>query len=585
MRNNWQNLKRFAGQYIRPRRRMFWFVQFLHVLAVGLIILPPLVVRYLIDVAIPTGDFNLLLMTAGAIVGIFVLFFGIAAFKEYWGHEVAQGITSRLRNDLYGHFQKLSMSFHDRTKSGGLMSRLVDDINVVQEVVHHGPEALVLSFVMVIGVMVAMFVQEWRLALVALTAVPLMIIFTQRTAGRMWKNFRNVRERKASLADVLEENLSGIQVIKAFTGEDREYEAILRENTDHYRSRMSVIRHMCMLFPGAMLLHNLGVAVVVLYGGYLTMNDQMQIGELVAFIMLMGYFLHPIMRTVMITEQGGQFFASIERFWEYMDIDPDIRDRPHAVTLETCRGEVRFEDVHFRYDEEPILQGIDLVAQPGQMVALVGPSGAGKTTVTRLIPRFYEPYQGNVKIDGHDVRDITLRSLRRHIGMVMQDDFLFSGTVAENIGYGRPEASREEIIQAAEMANAAPFVEEMPDGYDTTIGKRGVKLSEGQRQRLSIARALLKNPQILLLDEATSSVDPETELLIQQAMERLRTGRTTFAIAHRLSTIFRADRIFFVNRGRIIEHGTHDELLDHGGEYARFFRIQFPSNPTEIPLS
>jgi len=579
MRSNWNNLTRFARQYIRPRRAMFSFVQVLHVLAVLLIILPPLAMRYLIDVAIPARDLNLLIVTAGAIVGIFVLFFAIAAFKEYWGHEVAQGITSRLRNDLYGHFQKLSMSFHDRTKAGGLMSRLVDDINVVQEVVHHGPEALVLAVVMILGVMVLMFVQEWRLALVALAIVPLMVLFTQRTAGRMWRKFRDVRERKAALSDVLEENLNGIQVIKAFSGEDREYETIAQQNQHHYHSRMGVIRHMCVLFPGAMLIHNVGVAVVVVYGGYLVMEDAMTLGKLFAFIMLMQYFFHPIMRMVMITEQAGQFFASLERFWEYMDIDPDIRDRPDAGTLDKCRGEVRFDDVHFRYDSEPILNGITLTAEPGQMVALVGPSGAGKTTVTRLIPRFYEPFRGSVLIDGRDVRDLTQRSLRAHIGMVMQEDFLFSGTVAENIGYGRPGASRQEIVEAGRMANADGFIEQMPDGYDTAIGKRGVRLSEGQRQRVSIARALLKNPQILLLDEATSSVDPETELLIQQAMERLRRGRTTFAIAHRLSTIFRADQIFFVDRGRIIEHGTHEELLAHEGEYARFFRIQFPSHP------
>ncbi|MFW6132712.1 MAG: ABC transporter ATP-binding protein, partial [Planctomycetota bacterium] len=288
---------------------------------------------------------------------------------------------------------------------------------------------------------------------------------------------------------------------------------------------------------------------------------------------------------VMMMEHAGRFFASLERFWDYMDIEPDIRDAPGAIKLTACEGRVEFEDVRFRYDEEVILAGVSFVAAPGQMVALVGPSGAGKTTVTRLIPRFYEPFAGRVLVDGNDVRQVTMRSLRSHIAMVMQDDFLFSGTVAENIGYGRPDATREQIEEVARAANAAPVIEQMSDGYDTTIGKRGVKLSEGQRQRLSIARALLKNPRILLLDEATSSVDPETELLIQRAMENLRHGRTTFAIAHRLSTIFRADQIFFIDRGRIVEHGTHDELLARGGQYARFFRIQFPSNPAEAPVS
>jgi ABC-type multidrug transport system fused ATPase/permease subunit len=278
---------------------------------------------------------------------------------------------------------------------------------------------------------------------------------------------------------------------------------------------------------------------------------------------------------IMMIERAGRFFAGIERFFQYMDIEPDISDRPEAVAPEQVKGEVRFENVHFSYEREPVLRGISLTAQPGQMVALVGPSGAGKTTITRLIPRFYDPQEGAVLLDGRDVRDIHLRELRSHIGIVMQDDFLFSGSVAENIAYARPDASEEQIIEAALHANAAPFIRELADGYDTEIGKRGVKLSEGQRQRISIARALLKNPQILILDEATSSVDSETELLIQEAIENLRAGRTTFAIAHRLSTILEANQILFIQDGRIIERGAHEELMAMDGAYARFYHIQF----------
>jgi len=575
MSSNWQNLKRFACVYIRPRAAMFAFVQVLHVMASGLILLPPLAVRYVIDVALPERSFRLLALGAGAIAGVFGLFFILAALKEYWGHEVAQRITSRLRNDLYGHFQKLSMSFHDREKAGSLLARVVDDINVVQEVTHHGPEAIVLAVVMVSGTAALLFYFSWQLALVAIAFIVPLAVFVRLTAAKMWERFREVRKRVASLSEVIEENLSGIHVIKAFGSEDREGDAVSHENAMHYRSRMNVIRYMAPLFPGALLINNLALAAVIFYGGYMVIQGSMEVGTLVAFMMWLRLFLHPIVRAVMMLEQAGRFFASLERFFEYMGIEPDIQDALDSVQLREVRGEVAFEDVHFAYDDRPILQGVSFTAPAGKMIALVGPSGAGKTTVTRLVPRFYEPQQGRILVDGRDIRHIKLRSLRSHIAMVMQDDFLFSGTAAENIAYGRPDATREQVIEMAKLANADEFLEQMPDGYETEIGKRGVRLSEGQRQRVSIARALLKNPRILLLDEATSSVDPETELLIQTAMERLRKGRTTFVIAHRLSTIFSADQILFIQDGRIIERGTHRELLDHDGEYARFFRIQF----------
>ncbi|MFP4104715.1 MAG: ABC transporter ATP-binding protein [Phycisphaerae bacterium] len=586
MNSKWSDLKRFARVYVRPRWKMFTFVQCLHVIAVILVLIPPLLIRYGIDDAIPAKNFTGLAIASGVLVLIFVLFTFIHYLKTYWGHEVAQRITSRLRDDLYSHCQKLSMSFHDRRKTGGMLSRIVDDINVIQEVVHHGPEVFVLAVVMISGCAALMFYFSWKLALAALVFLPLLVWHVRRTGLRMWEEFRHVRKKKESLSDLLEENFNGIAIIKAFIAEPRESENVREENEHHYNSRMGVIRYMSRMFPGAALINALAMGVVLLYGGYLTMAEAISIGTLAAFFFYLQRFLQPIVRAVMMLEHAGQFFASIERFHEYMDISPDIRDHDGSEDLKDCAGEVTFENVEFSYDHQrPILKDVSLHADPGQMIALVGPSGAGKTTVIRMIPRFYEPQQGRVLVDGRDIRDITLRSLRSHIGIVMQDDFLFSGSVAENISYGRPDATGEEVIEAARMANADAFVQELPEKYDTPIGKRGLTLSEGQRQRLSIARALLKNPQILLLDEATSSVDPETELLIQNAVDRLKSGRTTFAIAHRLSTIFQADQILFVNDGRIIEHGTHQELLDADGEYARFFDIQFrklqrPETPT-----
>ncbi len=574
---NWRNLCRFARAYLAPRKGEFIFVQFLHVVAVGLLLIPPLLIRMFIDDLPGAEDMSFVLIPAGAIVAICVVFFLAAWQKEYRGHEIAQDITVRLRNDLYGHFQKLSMSFHDRKKTGGLLARIVDDMNIIQEVVHHGPEAIIVSAVMVVGTAVLLFWLNWILALVVMAFLPLMGLHVALTAGKMWRQFRTVRRRKESLSDELEENLSGIAVIKGFGSEDRESAAVHRENMDHYQSRMSVIRYMSVLFPGAISINQLSAAAVIVVGGYVALGrpDLLTAGTLTAFVLYLGRFLHPIIRMVMMLEHAGRFFASIERFFDYIDIEPDIQDKPQAVELDEVKGELVFDDVCFSYDKQPVLQNVNFTAGAGQMIALVGPSGAGKTTIVRLIPRFYDPQAGRVLLDGRDVRDIKLRSLRAQIAAVMQDDFLFSGTVLENIAYGRPDASREEVIEAAEMANASPFIEGLVDGYDTEIGKRGVSLSEGQRQRLSIARALLKNPRILLLDEATSSVDPETELLIQKAMDRLRAGRTTFAIAHRLSTIFQADQILFVQDGQIIEQGTHRELVAAGGEYARFFDIQY----------
>ncbi len=574
-RENLRNLREFGSRYIRPRIGTFSLVQFLHVLGVLLLLAPPLIVRDVLDSVIPQENYRLLVIYSLSIAGIYALFAIIAGLKEYWGHEVAQRATARLRNDLYSHFQKLSMSFHDRKKTGELLSRVVDDINVIQEVIHHGPEAIILATVMVTGSTGVLLYLNWRLGLVALAIIPVLLIYASKMCSRMWDRFREVRKRKASLSDEVEENLAGIQIIKAYGAEGREAEAVANENESHYQSRMSVIKWVSLLFPGAMFINNVGLAAVLLYGGALTMQGAVKIGTLAAFILYLRRFLQPIIRLVIMLEQGGRFFASLERFSEYMAVEPDIQDRPDANNLTDVEGEVAFEDIYFKYEDEAVLRGVNLVARPGQTVALVGPSGAGKTTIMRLIPRFYEPYKGTIRIDGTDVRDVRLHSLRSQMAMVMQDDFLFSGTVTENIGYSKPDATQKEIIEAARVANADVFVEEMADEYETEIGKRGVKLSEGQRQRISIARAVLKDPRILLLDEATSSVDPETERLIQRALERLCEGRTTFAIAHRLSTIFRADKILFVKDGQITEWGTHQELIDSNGEYARFFEIQF----------
>ncbi len=573
--SSWQCIRLFAGKYLRPFATSFSLVQLMHLVGGLLLLMPPLIIRSVIDDSIAAADFRRLIHQVGLIAVIFGVWTLLAGVKEYWGHSIAQQLTVRVRNDLYGHFQKLSMSFHDNKKTGELLARIIDDMNIVQEVTHHGPETIVVGVAMVAGTAGLMLFLDWRLALVGMAVVPVLVLFSRKVVKRMWREFRNERTQLASLSEELEENLTGIHVIKSFVREGEESASTARANERHRHSRMRIIRYVALLFPGAVFINGLGVAAVLLAGGWLAMQGALSIGTLAAFIFLLRGFLDPLLRMMMFAEQGGRFVAGVGRFFEYMSIDPEIQDKPDALKLQAVQGEVRFDDVHFRYDEETILAGISFLAPPGAMIALVGPSGSGKTTITRLIPRFYEPYRGRVMIDGHDIRDVTQHSLRQRIGMVMQDDFLFSATVTENISYGRPGASVDDVIEAARMANADGFIEKMPDGYDTQIGKRGIKLSEGQRQRISIARALLKEPRILLLDEATSSVDSETEVLIKQAVERLRTGRTTFVIAHRLSTILEADEILFIDGGRITERGTHAELMEADGQYARFYRIQF----------
>lgn len=574
----WPYFIRFLKTYIQPHLLKFSIVQVMHLVAGFVLLVPPLLIRYVIDTVVPDQNYNALLLISGGLILMFAAWSAMAALKEYWGHEIAQRITAKLRNDLYGHFQKLSMSFHENKKTGELLSRIVDDINIIQEIVHHGPETILLSLSILLGTSALLFYLNWRLALVSLSLAPLMIIFTRHIAKNMWNQFRQVRKKKAHLSDQLEENLAGIQVIKAFVGEDQEAEAVGRANEAHYRTRMGVIKWISFLFPGSVFINSVAIAIALFYGGFMTLQGIITVGTFTAFIFYLQRFLQPIIRLMMMIERGGRFFAGIERFFDYMDIRPDIYDTEGAFVPEKVDGTVEFDGVFFGYDEETVLKDINLVASPGQMIALVGPSGAGKTTIIRLIPRFYEPDSGQILLDNTNIKDIRLRALRSHIGLVMQSDFLFSGTVAENIAYGKPTAPIDQIAYVAELANAASFIEDLPDGYETEIGKRGVKLSEGQRQRISIARALLKDPKLLLLDEATSSVDSETELLIQQAIENLRKGRTTFVIAHRLSTILEADKILFIDDGKIIERGTHEELMKANGRYAAHYRIQFESH-------
>ena len=569
-------LKKFYNTYLKKYKYLFFGVQLLHILISGLALVPPLILRQIIDEAIPSGNVSRIVKLVLIAFGVYLASAIFRYLRVYHGHKAAQYITRDMRNDLYNHYQYLSLNFHDNKKTGELMSRVIDDLNRLQEFIHHGPEAIVGSAVLLVGTVVIIFSLNVKLTLATLLYVPLLLYFAYKLMQKMHQAFRKTRSAKANLNDRLEDNLAGIKVIKAFVNEGFEQERFSEKNQEHAENRMKAIWYISVLFPGSRLLNSFGILTIISYGAYLTINGNMTVGTIVAFYTYLIQFREPLLRIVRMSQGLSRFFASTERYFSHMDLKPQILCNTGEHKEDKIEGRVEYENVHLEYDEdEEVLAGVNFEAEPAETVALVGPSGAGKTSIVRLIPRLYEANIGKVKVDGTDVKEYNLKNLRSFIGMVMQEDFLFSDTVAENIAYGRPDASREEIIKAAKEANAHDFILELKDGYDTLVGQRGIKLSGGQRQRVSIARAFLNDPKILILDEATSSVDLETEKLIQEAVDKVTRGRTTFIIAHRLATIVNADKILFVEDGKILERGKHQELLDKDGKYKEFYEMQF----------
>lgn len=571
----WSLIKRFYWEYLYPVRAAFAGLQLMHIAGAILTLIPPLILRSIIDDALPASDFPRVMTLAFWALATYFLYALINGNKSYWGHLHAQFVVRDMRNDLYRQYQRLSLGFHDHKKTGELMSRVIDDLNKNQEFIHHGPEALVGSLTQLVGTILILLSLSVPLTLVALTFVPLLVGFAWYLLKKMHLAFRETRRRKAIMNDRLEDNLAGITVIKAFASEDFEDRRFSRTNEAHVAARRRALKYMSILFSGSHFLNAFGIILVMSYGSYLAINGGMSVGTIVAFYGYLLQFRAPLLQLVRTTEGLSEFFAAMERFYNHVDLRPSIVTSPKAVRRNTIKGEVSFEDVYFSYGDEDILKGISFYVPPKKTVALVGPSGAGKTTIVRLIPRLYEVKGGQILIDGVDVRNLDLHDLRNSIAMVMQDDYLFSDSIADNIRYGRPDATDEEIVEAAKAANAHDFIMHMPSGYDTTVGQRGLRLSGGQRQRVSIARAFLKDPKILILDEATSSVDSETEKMIQEAVDRITAGRTTFVIAHRLSTIVGADQILFIDDGRVLERGNHQELMDLGGQYREFYDLQF----------
>ncbi len=571
-------LKRFYGDYLRPNLLEYVPIQVLHVLGALAGLIPPLLLRNLIDSGIPSKDLGRIITLSLWAFGAFSLIALIRFIRNYFGHRVAQKIVFDMRNDIYSHFQKLPLKFHDSKKTGELMSRIIDDLNVLQEFVHHGPEGFLQAATTISGVLVILFLLDVPLTLIALSFTPFLFAFALVLIKRMHRAFRRNREAKGKLNDRLEDNLAGMKVIKSFANEDSEMERFFERNEEHYHARASAIKYFSTLGPVSYFLNSFGLILTIGYGGFLVYQGSLTAGTVVAFYTYLIRFRAPILRMVQISQRLSRFFASTERFFSHLDIEPEIVRTAggYKKPREEVEGRVEYERVHFDYsDGETVLSDIDLTVEPRQTVALVGPSGAGKTTLVRLLPRLYDVNEGSVTLDGVDVREWDIRHLRRNIAMVMQDDYLFSGTVAENISYGKPDVTREEVVKYAGEANVEDFISDLPDGYETDIGQRGVKLSGGQKQRISIARALIQDPKILILDEATSSVDTYTEKLIQEAIDKVSRGRTTFTIAHRLSTITNADKILFVESGEITEKGKFEELMEEKGDFYEFYQLQF----------
>ena len=565
-------LKRFI-KYYKPHKFLFILDMSVAFLAAILSVFMPMLTRTLLKVHIPNKDLNGII-TLIAIMGGIIIFKSIFTYiRIRWGHIMGVRMESDMRSDMFAHLQKLSFNYFDNVKTGHIMSRISNDLNMIAEVAHHAPEDLVISIFMILGSFIAMFHYNNSLALIAMVPVPLLIVWGLTYGHRMKGGFRLVRKRIADINSSVENSVQGIREVKSFTNEHLEMEKFGDINFTFQRAKEKMYKIMSTYFAGMTFLTDFYYLIVIGGGVLLIYQGNIDVIDLLAFTLYVNFILRPIERLVHFTEQFQQGSTAFERFIEIMDIEPDIKDSRNAIKLNNVKGSIDIYNLTFKYtsSENWILQNINMTIPAGKTIALVGESGAGKTTIASLIPRFYEAQEGSISIDGKNIMNLSQRSLRKNIGIVQQNVFLFDTTIRENISYGNPEATEEEVIEAARKANILNFIQSLPDGFDTLTGERGVKLSGGQKQRISIARAFLKNPPILIFDEATSSLDTESEAYIQTAMEELSQNRTTIIIAHRLSTVRNADLLYVINEGKIMEEGTHDELMEKRDYYYNLY--------------
>ena len=568
-------LKRFFAYY-QPHRGLF-VLDFSCAVASGLLELGfPIAVKLLIDTLLPTSQWGLIALASAILLAVYVLNAGLMATVTYWGHMLGINIETEMRRKAFDHLQKLSFGFFDNQKTGHLVARLTKDLEEIGEVAHHGPEDLFIAVMTLVGAFILMFTVNMKLAVITALVVPLTAWLTTRYGGRMTRNWQALYGKVGDFNARIEENVGGIRVVQAFANEDHERRLFAADNQGYRKTKLEAYKIMAASTSLSYLSMRLIQMVVMVAGSYLVLKGELSAGGFVGFLLLVGVFFRPIEKINSVIETYPKGIAGFKRYMTFLDTRPDIADRPGAREVGKLRGAIQYKNVEFGYAaERSILKGLDLTIRAGETIAFVGPSGAGKTTICSLLPRFYEVDGGAITIDGIDIRDMTLRSLRSQIGIVQQDVFLFAGTIRENIAYGRLEATEGEILEAARRARLDEVIASLPAGLDTIIGERGVKLSGGQKQRLAIARIFLKNPPILILDEATSALDTETERAIQQALAELSKGRTTLVIAHRLATIVNADRIAVIDRGVIVEQGDHKELLAANGIYKRLSEAQF----------
>ena len=570
-------LKKFI-QYYAPYKGVF-FLDLICAAVISLVDLAfPQILRTLTKTLFTESSDAILRVLTPITLVLFVMYViqaGCKYYVSYQGHMMGAHMERDMRQQLFDHYEKLSFSYYDQNNSGQMMSKLVSDLFDISEFAHHGPENLFISLIKIIGSFVFLFLINWKLAIPLLVMVVFMIFFSGSQNRKMQTTFMDNRQKIGNVNSSLQDTLAGIRVVQSFANEEIEREKFMESNHGFLLSKKANYQCMGSFMSGNLFFQGMMYLITLVFGGWLIAHGQMEVADLAMYALYIGIFISPIQILVELTEMMQKGLSGFRRFLDVVETEPEITNAPDAELLDEVKGDVNYENVFFHYsdDDTPVLENVSFHIPAGKSIALVGPSGSGKTTICSLLPRFYDVTGGKITVDGKDVRKLTLESLRNQIGLVQQDVYLFCGSIRENIAYGKPDATMEEIEDAAKKANIHDFIMELPDGYETFVGERGTRLSGGQKQRISIARVFLKNPPILILDEATSALDNESERWIQQSLEELAKNRTTITIAHRLSTIRNADEILVVADNGIAERGTHDELIARGGIYAHYYEM------------